>query len=118
MSKFTASNGVEIRVERTLAMIDQIDLTHTEEYYGELLLGAVVTRYKSDGEVHITTYDIRDVVGEPHSQITGAVNFSDAEARKLRDWLNRVLGEPEELFPGVNAALGRLTIRPEDSNDS
>lgn len=25
--------------ERGTAMIDQIDLTHTEEYYGELLLG-------------------------------------------------------------------------------
>ena len=102
--------------ERGTAMIDQIDLTHTEEYYGELLLGAVVTRYKSDGEVHITTYDIRDVVGEPHSQVTGAVNLSDAEARKLRDWLNRVISEPVELFPGVNAALDHLKIRPEVSD--
>lgn len=53
-------------------------------------MGVVVTRYVAfDGEVHITTYDIRDVVGEPHSQVTGAVNLSDAEARKLRDSLKQ-----------------------------
>ena len=98
-------------------MKKQIDLTHTEDEYGDLLLGAVVTRYDSDGDVYFTTYDVRDVHGEPHSQLTGAVIFSDAEARKLRDWLDRVLGESAELFQGTNEALGRLTIRPEAGDE-
>lgn len=97
-------------------MKKQIDLTHTEDEYGDLLLGAVVTRYDSDGDVYFTTYDVRDVHGEPHSQVTGAVIFSDAEARKLRDWLDSVIGESAELFQGTNEALRRITIRPEVSD--
>lgn len=98
-------------------MSEQIDLTYTEpENYGDLLFGVVATRYE-DGEIFIRNYDVRDVTGEPHSQVSNVTVLDDARARQLRDWLNEVLEEPEpapELFPGTTDALDALTIRKAD----
>ena len=104
-------------------MTKQIDLTHTEpeSNYGELLLGAVFTRYDSDGEIYISTYDVRDVPDEEPSQVCGSVILTAAEVLALRDWLNEVLDSPEpapEIFPGTNAALDALTIRKEPKDEA
>ncbi|MCH9835082.1 hypothetical protein K0U83_05445 [bacterium] len=95
-------------------MSQQIDLTRTEETYGDLLLGGVFTRYESDGELYVTTFDVRDVDGEPFSQITGALILSSEEVERLRDWLNSLdaaADSASEMFPGVNKALAGLGIR-------
>lgn len=72
-------------------MKQQIDLTYTqdEEEYGDLLLGAVITKY-NDNEIFITGYDILTGT-HPFTQTSTTVIIRPEDATRLRDWLNNFL---------------------------
>ena len=70
-------------------MIRRIDLTHTEEEFGDLLTGARVTSY--DGRtVFILSYDV-DMGTDPYTQTHTTTELLAENVVKLRDWLNELL---------------------------